>query len=38
MRLSEMRVLHVEPAVLRAPGDEQEALVGEPHLHQPLAR
>jgi hypothetical protein len=36
MRLSEMTVLRVEPAVLRAPGDPEEALVGEPHLYQPL--
>lgn len=36
MRLSDMVVLRVEPAVLRAPGDPEEALVGEPHLYQPL--
>ena len=30
-------VLQVEPAVLRAPGDAQSALVGEPHQYQPLA-
>lgn len=30
-------VLQVEPAVLRAPGDAQAELVGEPHLYQPLA-
>ena len=30
-------VLQVEPAVLRAPGDAQAALVGEPRLYQPLA-
>jgi hypothetical protein len=35
-RLSDMGVLRVEPAVLRAPGDPEEALVGEPHLYQPL--
>lgn len=34
--LSDMVVLRVEPAVLRAPGDPEEALVGEPHLYQPL--
>jgi hypothetical protein len=36
LRLSEMTVLRVEPAMLRAPGDPEEALVGEPHLYQPL--
>jgi hypothetical protein len=34
--LADMVVLRVEPAVLRAPGDPEEALVGEPHLYQPL--
>jgi hypothetical protein len=34
--LADMIVLRVEPAVLRAPGDPEEALVGEPHLYQPL--
>lgn len=37
LRLSELQVLHVEPAVLRPPGDEEATLVGEPHLYQPLA-
>ena len=36
MRLSDMQVLRVEPAMLRAPGDAEEALVGEPHLYQGL--
>jgi hypothetical protein len=36
MRLSDMTVLRVEPAVLRPPGDPEEALVGEPHLYQSL--
>lgn len=35
-RLSDMLVLCVEPAVLRPPGDPEAALVGEPHLYQPL--
>jgi hypothetical protein len=35
-RLTELRVLHVEPALLRAPGDEQAAMVGELALHHPL--
>ena len=35
-RVTELRVLHVEPALLRAPGDEQEALVGEHAQHYPL--
>jgi hypothetical protein len=35
-RLSDMTVLRVEPAMLRPPGDPEEALVGEPHLYQPL--
>jgi len=35
--LTELRVMHVEPAVLRPPGDSQAALVGEAHLHTPLA-
>jgi hypothetical protein len=36
MRLSDMVVLRVEPAVLRPPGDPEAALVGEPHLYQSL--
>jgi hypothetical protein len=36
-RLSELEVLHVEPAVLRPPGDEERSLVGEAHLYHPLA-
>ncbi len=36
MRLSDMLVLRVEPAMLRPPGDPEEALVGEPHLYQSL--
>jgi hypothetical protein len=36
MRLNELQVLHVEPAVVRPPGDEVSALVGEPHLYHPL--
>ncbi len=32
-----LRVMHVEPAILRPPGDAEPALVGELHLHQPLA-
>jgi hypothetical protein len=35
-RLSDLEVLRVEPAVLRPPGDPEAALVGEPHLYQPL--
>jgi hypothetical protein len=35
--LNELRVLHVEPAVLRPPGDADTALVGELRLHTPLA-
>lgn len=35
--LHELRVMHVEPALLRPPGDEQKALVGAEHLHHPLA-
>ncbi|MDB5999139.1 MAG: hypothetical protein JWP52_838 [Rhizobacter sp.] len=36
MRLSQMSVMRVEPAVLRPPGDPETALVGEAHLHFPL--
>ncbi|URI09980.1 hypothetical protein MW290_31070 [Aquincola tertiaricarbonis] len=35
-RLSDLRVMHVEPAVLRPPGDPQAALVGDRHLYHPL--
>jgi hypothetical protein len=34
--LQPLRVMHVEPAILRPPGDGLAALVGEVHLHQPL--
>lgn len=36
-RLSELRVLQVERATLRAPGDEERALVADPALYAPLA-
>lgn len=35
--LLELRVMHVEPAVLRPPGDADAALIGAGHLHHPLA-
>ncbi|HET7793111.1 MAG TPA: hypothetical protein VFL64_06975, partial [Rhizobacter sp.] len=35
-RPTELRVLHVEPAVLRAPGDAEASLVGEGHHYHPL--
>jgi hypothetical protein len=35
--LTDLRVLHVEPALLRPPGDANGALVGEDRLHAPLA-
>ncbi|CAN5519166.1 hypothetical protein BH09PSE5_BH09PSE5_39080 [soil metagenome] len=35
-RLTELSVLHVEPAVLRPPGDPETELIGESRLHQPL--
>jgi hypothetical protein len=35
-RLDSFRVLHVEPAVLRPPGDHERSLVGELHLYYPL--
>jgi hypothetical protein len=35
--LPELQVLHVEPAMLRPPGDPMTALVGELHLYHPLA-
>lgn len=34
--LTELRVMHVEPAMLRPPGDEASGLVGEHRLHFPL--
>jgi hypothetical protein len=34
--LPELRVMHIEPAVLRPPGDEAHALVGEERLYHPL--
>ncbi len=34
--LTDLRVMHVEPAVLRPPGDAQRELVGEERLHFPL--
>ena len=36
-KLAELQVLHVEPAVLRAPGDRVAELVGEEALYHPLA-
>ena len=35
-RPTELRVLHVEPAVLRPPGDAEASLVGEGHHYHPL--
>ena len=35
--LQPLRVMHVEPAILRPPGDSEPALVGELQLHFPLA-
>ncbi len=35
--LPTLRVMHVEPALLRPPGDPVESLVGAAHLHHPLA-
>ena len=35
--LPRLRVMHVEPALLRPPGDMETALIGEGHLHHPLA-
>jgi hypothetical protein len=32
-----LTVMHVEPALLRPPGDPEPGLVGEPHLYHPLA-
>jgi hypothetical protein len=34
--LPQLRLMHIEPATLRPPGDEARALVGEAHLHHPL--
>jgi hypothetical protein len=36
-RLTDLHVLQVEPATLRAPGDAEQGLVGEPALYAPLA-
>jgi len=36
-RIAGLRVLHVEPALLRPPGDPQQALVGELRMHYALA-
>lgn len=36
LRLAELQVLHVEPAVLRPPGSMERALVGELRLYHPL--
>jgi hypothetical protein len=38
LRLSELEVLHVEPALLRPPGDAEEALVGDLPLYHPLGQ
>ncbi len=35
-RLTEVEVLHVEPALLRPPGDSERALVGDAHQYHPL--
>ena len=35
--LMDLRVMHVEPALLRPPGDAETALVGDMQLHHPLA-
>lgn len=35
-RLQELEVLHVEPATLRPPGDEETSLIGDPADHHPL--
>jgi hypothetical protein len=35
-RLAELKVLHVEPAVLRPPGDRERALVADPGQYHPL--
>ncbi|MED5620814.1 hypothetical protein [Ideonella sp. BN130291] len=36
-KLAELQVMHVEPAMLRPPGDPVKSLVGELHLYHPLA-
>jgi hypothetical protein len=36
-RLPDLKVMHVEPALLRPPGNGDDAMVGEAHLHHPLA-
>jgi hypothetical protein len=35
-RLTELAVLHVEPALLRPPGDSEQSLVGDPRQYHPL--
>jgi hypothetical protein len=35
-RLIELKVIHMEPALLHPPGAEDDTLVGEAHLHHPL--
>ena len=35
--LPELKVMHLEPAALRPPGDPQKDRIGEPHLHRALA-
>jgi hypothetical protein len=35
-RLTDLKVMHVEPALLHPPGAEDDAMVGEAHLHHPL--
>ena len=35
--LPQLRVMHLEPATLRPPGDAERELIGESHLHHPLA-
>jgi len=35
-RLTELDVLHVEPALLRPPGDSEQSLIGEQHQYHPL--
>ena len=35
-RLTELEVLHVEPALLRPPGDAEQSLVGDLHQYHPL--
>jgi hypothetical protein len=36
LRLTELEVLHVEPALLRPPGDPEQALIGDLPLYRPL--